>query len=342
MDELLSVEDLHTSFFTRRGVVPAVDGVSFTIRKGEIVGLVGESGSGKSVTAMSVMRLVPPPGRITGGRIMFQGRDLLTLSKNEMRRVRGAHIGVVLQDPMASLNPVLRVGEQVVELYKYHKDRAPGIEGARAVVEQLSRVRIPAPGLRVREFPFAFSGGMRQRVSMAMATACRPELIIADEPTTALDVTIQVQMLQLLLDLRAELGVSVLFITHDLGIVAEICDAVAVMYAGRIVEYGDVYSIFKAPQHPYTRALIQSLPRIGQRTGRLPAIEGQPPSIENLPAGCSFRPRCPAAIDICAEQAPDITATDAMKGRGYVRCWVAAGHPGTPNRQEEAAAQRPG
>jgi len=336
LDDLLQVDDLRTCFFTRRGVVPAVDGVSFTIRRGEIVGLVGESGSGKTVTAMSVMRLVPPPGRIVGGRIIFQGRNLLTLSKSEMRQVRGAHIGVVLQDPMASLNPVLKVGEQIVELYKYHKERAPAVEPARAVIEQLERVRIPAPGLRVRDFPFAFSGGMRQRVSMAMATACRPELIIADEPTTALDVTIQVQILQLLLDLRAELGVSVLFITHDLGIVAEICDAVAVMYAGKIVEYGDVHSIFKRPRHPYTRALIQSLPRIGERNVRLPAIEGQPPSMEDLPSGCSFHPRCPDAIDRCRERYPDLTPTDAMAGRGYVRCWVAAGHEGIPLRQVDA------
>ena len=334
---LLRVEDLHTSFFTRRGEVRAVDGVSFTIQKGEILGLVGESGSGKSVTAMSIMRLVAPPGEVVGGRLLFQGRDLLALSSREMREVRGAQIGMVLQDPMASLNPVLRVGEQVVELYKYHKDkRPPSVTAARAVIEQLAKVRIPAAPLRARDFPFQFSGGMRQRVSMAMATACRPELIIADEPTTALDVTIQVQILQLLLDLRAELGVSVLFITHDLGIVAEICDAVAVMYAGKIVEYGDVFSIFKTPRHPYTRALLRALPRIGERTGRLPAIDGQPPSLEDLPAGCSFAPRCPYAIERCLEAYPDVTPTDAMNGRGYVRCWVQPDADNAPLQVTEA------
>jgi oligopeptide/dipeptide ABC transporter ATP-binding protein len=323
--ELLRVEHLTTAFPTRRGPVRVVDDVSFAIRRGEIVGLVGESGSGKSMTALSIMQLVPRPGRVVGGRVTFRGQNLVALSEHEMQRVRGAHIGLVMQDPMTSLNPVLRVGDQVAELYQAHADRRPeGVTAVQAVVDQLSRVRIPAPRLRVRDFPFAFSGGMRQRVSIAMATACRPDLIIADEPTTALDVTIQVQILQLLLDLRDELGIGVLFITHDLGIVAEICDAVAVMYAGRIVEYGDIETIFKHPRHPYTRALLGSLPRVGVRLNRLPAIEGQPPSMSALPPGCRFAPRCPLAQDRCRTDEPSPEPTGALGGRGFVRCWVAA------------------
>jgi oligopeptide/dipeptide ABC transporter ATP-binding protein len=323
-EELLRVEELRTAFFTRRGVVPAVDGIDLTIHRGEILGLVGESGSGKSVTAMSILRLVSPPGRVIGGRVIFRGTDLLQLSDAEMRRVRGAHIGMVFQDPMTSLNPVLRVGEQVLELYKYHPDRAPAVVSAQTVVDALARVRIPDPAQRARDFPLSFSGGMRQRVGVAMATACGPELVIADEPTTALDVTIQTQILQLLLDLRSELGVGVLFITHDLGIVAEICDTVAVMYAGKVVECSDVRSIFKRPRHPYTRALIRSLPRLGERTHRLATIEGQPPSLEDLPSGCSFWPRCPDAVSLCKERFPEVTPI-GENDTGYVRCWVQAG-----------------
>ncbi|MDA1003386.1 MAG: ABC transporter ATP-binding protein [Chloroflexi bacterium] len=323
-DTILSVRNLRTYFYTRDGVVPAVDDVSFDIRRGEIVGLVGESGSGKSVTARSIMRLVPVPGRIVSGEMIFQGRDLVGVSEGEMRQLRGAHIGMVLQEPMASLNPVLTIGDQVGELFAYHPDRAPDGSRDDAVAEILQRVRIPDAVRRMTEFPLSFSGGMRQRVCIAIATACRPELVIADEPTTALDVTIQAQVLDLLLALRAELGVSVLFITHDLGVVAEICDSVAVMYAGKIVEYNDVESIFARPQHPYTKALLASLPRLGERLAHLPSIEGQPPDLGDLPPGCSFSPRCPAAIDRCREQAPDATAIPGASGSGHVRCFVAA------------------
>ncbi|MEX2229994.1 MAG: ABC transporter ATP-binding protein [Dehalococcoidia bacterium] len=320
-DELLIVRNLRTHFFTRDGAVPAVDDISFSIARGEVLGIVGESGSGKSVTARSIMRLVPLPGRIVSGEVWFKGQNLVDLTESEMQHIRGAQIGMVLQEPMTSLNPVLTIGDQVGELYRHHPDRAPrGRSIRQAVLDILARVRIPDAARRVAEYPLHFSGGMRQRVSIAMATACRPDLVIADEPTTALDVTIQAQVLELLLELRDEFGVSVLFITHDLGVVAKICDSVAVMYAGRIVEYADVESIFERPRHPYTRALLRSLPQLGKRLPRLPSIEGQPPDLGALPRGCAFAPRCPSAIDRCREAEPEPTAI----GAAYVRCFVAA------------------
>jgi len=341
-DVILSVRNLRTHFFTRDGVVPAVDDVSFDIHRGEVVGLVGESGSGKSVTARSIMRLVPVPGRIVAGQIIFHGRDLVPIGEGEMRQIRGARIGMVLQEPMTSLNPVLTIGDQVGELYAYHPDRAPDVPRRTAVTEILQRVRIPDAARRLADFPLSFSGGMRQRVCIAMATACQPDLVIADEPTTALDVTIQAQVLDLLLALRSELGVSVLFITHDLGVVAEICDSVAVMYAGKIVEYNDVQSIFARPQHPYTQALLASLPRLGERLDHLPSIEGQPPDLGSLPGGCSFWPRCPVAVDRCRAEAPAATPIPSARGAdGHVRCFVAAdmldrtAHAGT-SRSEAA------
>lgn len=321
---LLSVEDLSTYFFTRDGVVAAVDGVSFEIHRGEILGLVGESGSGKSVTARSIMGLVPPPGRTVDGSVQFHGRDILNSSRGEMRAIRGAQISMVMQEPMTSLNPVLTIGTQVSEMYQYHPERTPPETTVReAVIAMLERVQIPDAERRLTEYPMTFSGGMRQRVGIAMAAACRPDLVIADEPTTALDVTIQAQVLALLRGMRDEFGVALLLITHDLGIVAEMCDSVAVMYAGKIVEFGDVYSIFEQPQHPYTKALLESIPRLGARLNRLPSIEGQPPDLAALPGGCSFHPRCPVAIDICREREPEATPTGGTQARNYVRCWVA-------------------
>lgn len=320
-EDVLSVRNLRTYFYTRDGVVPAVDDVSFRLRRGEILGLVGESGSGKSVTARSVMRLVPVPGRTVSGEVIFNGQNLLELSESAMQRIRGAQIGMVLQEPMTSLNPVLTIGTQVEEMWTYHPERAPAGSLRDAVVNLLTRVQIPDALRRLRDFPMHFSGGMRQRVSIAMAVACRPDLVIADEPTTALDVTTQAQVLDLLLDLRTELGVSVLFITHDLGVVAQLCDWVAVMYAGKIVEYTDVETLFAHPRHPYTQALLNSLPRIGERLRKLPTITGQPPDLGRLPAGCAFASRCPVAIDRCTQEVPEPTP---LPGGGHVRCWVAA------------------
>jgi oligopeptide/dipeptide ABC transporter ATP-binding protein len=319
-DDVLRVEHLRTYFFTRDGVVPAVDDVSFRIRRGEILGLVGESGSGKSITARSVMRLVPSPGRTISGEVWFRGQDLLDMPERDMRHIRGAGIGMVLQEPMTSLNPVLRIGDQVGEMFIHHPERAPKSSVLDAVKDILAKVRIPDPARRVTEFPMHFSGGMRQRVSIAIAMACTPDLVIADEPTTALDVTTQAQVLGLLLELRRELGVGVLFITHDLGVVAETCDFVAVMYAGKIVEYNDVESIFANPRHPYTKALLRSLPRLGERLDQLPTIEGQPPDLGDLPQGCAFAPRCPAALERCGVEAPQLVP---MGERGQVSCWVA-------------------
>lgn len=319
---LLSVEGLRTSFFTADGEVPAVEGVDFVLRRGEILGVVGESGSGKSVTARSIMRLVPSPGRIVDGNIWFKGRDLAKVSNSEMRRIRGAEISLILQEPMTSLNPVLNIGDQVSELYRHHPEKAPSDRGLMDLAaEMLHRVRIPDAARRLAEFPMHFSGGMRQRVSIAMAAACRPDLIIADEPTTALDVTIQAQVLDLLLDLRREYGAGILFITHDLGVVAQICDSVAVMYGGRIVEYGSVEGIFEHPQHPYTRALLGSLPRLERRGQPLIPIPGQPPDLLHLPPGCAFAPRCEFANDRCRSEVPP--PVPLREGVGYTRCWAA-------------------
>ena len=319
-DDVLRVEHMRTYFFTRDGVVPAVDDVSFRIRRGEILGLVGESGSGKSVTARSVMRLVPPPGRTVSGSIQFRGLDLLEIRESDMRPIRGAGIGMVLQEPMTSLNPVLTIGDQVGEMFTHHPERAPDTSLIDSITNILAKVRIPDAARRVAEYPMNFSGGMRQRVSIAMATACSPDLVIADEPTTALDVTTQAQVLGLLLELRRDLGVGVLFITHDLGVVAEICDSVAVMYAGKIVEYNDVESIFADPRHPYTKALLRSLPRLGERMEALPTIEGQPPDLGDLPQGCSFAPRCPVAIERCDVETPQLVT---FEDGGQTACWVA-------------------
>jgi peptide/nickel transport system ATP-binding protein len=298
MEPLLKVENLRTVF----GPVAAVNDVSFEIRKGETLGLVGESGSGKSVTAFSIIRLVQEPGRIAGGAIQFQGRDLLSFSEEEMREVRGAGIGFVFQEPMAALNPVMKVGAHIAEALTVHGLASRSDARSRAI-ELLRAVKIVDPEKRVDDYPHQLSGGMRQRVMMAIAIACRPPLVIADEPTTALDVTVQAQILELLRDMKREFDLSLLLITHDLGVIAETADRVAVMYAGRIVEQGPVREIFRNPKHPYTRGLLASIP--GDRAGgRLRAIEGTVPSLASLPRGCSFTPRCAERMAICDEAFP--------------------------------------
>ncbi len=318
---MLVVEDLRTYFFTRRGITKAVDGVSFTLHAGETLALVGESGSGKSVTCLSLVRLVPEPaGRIVGGRVLFEGEDLLEKSPAEMRRVRGKQIAMVLQDPMTSLNPALTIGTQVGEVVRLHQ----GLRGTpmrERVLEALSRLRISAADTRLRHYPHQFSGGMRQRVSSAIALSCAPRLLIADEPTTSLDVTIQAQYLELLKEVQASTGVAVILVTHDFGIVAANADRVAVMYAGKIVEMGSTLQVFNNPGHPYTQALLRCLPDVELKRQRLVEIEGQPPDLARLPPGCPFVPRCPKRQSICEEAYPPAVPVE----NGHVaRCWVAS------------------
>jgi oligopeptide/dipeptide ABC transporter ATP-binding protein len=305
---LLTIDDLHISFATRTSDVRAVDGVDLEIFPGEVLGLVGESGSGKSVTARSIMRLVPmPPGKHVSGRILFHGEDLTTLPEREMETLRGSRIAMIFQDPMTFLNPLFTAGEQVSEAIRRHQklDRA----AARAETIRLFReVGIPSPELRYTAYPHQLSGGLRQRVMIAMALSSRPELLIADEPTTALDVTIQAQILALLRDLQAEYGMSILLITHDLGVVAEMCDRAAVMYAGRIVEQAPIETLFDDPEHPYTLGLMNAMPRPDLPHVAPQAIEGSPPDMAHPPAGCPFHPRCPYREDICAEQVPPMRA----------------------------------
>jgi oligopeptide transport system ATP-binding protein len=304
---LLEVRDLHTEFRTGAGVVRAVDGVSYSVDPGETVAVVGESGSGKSVGALSILRLIPdPPGRIVGGEVMFNGRDLMKLSDADMREVRGGEIGMVFQEPMTSLNPVLTIGRQITEMVEQHRGVDRAAAQARAI-ELLGLVGIADPQRRLRQYPHQLSGGMRQRIMIAIAVACEPKLIIADEPTTALDVTIQAQILELMQRLTRRLGVALIVITHNLGIVARYAHRVNVMYAGRIVESGSAAAIYHAPRHPYTIALLKSVPRLDRpRQSRLDPIEGQPPDLTRLGRGCSFRPRCRYAIDKCAEAAPPL------------------------------------
>jgi oligopeptide/dipeptide ABC transporter ATP-binding protein len=302
-EPLLRVEHLTTVFDLPEGPVPAVDDVSFEIGAGETLGLVGESGSGKSVTALSLMRLVQPPGRIAGGRVLFKGRDLLPLADAQMRQIRGADIALIFQEPMTALNPVFTVGDQIAETLVVH-GRARRAEAMRQAVALMDRVRIPNAGARVHDYPHQMSGGMRQRVLIATALACRPSLVIADEPTTALDVTIQGEILDLLREMKAELGLSLLLITHDLGVVAETADRVAVMYAGRIVEQAPVRAIFHEPTHPYTRGLLASIP--GGLPGQpLRAIDGTVPLLGQLPQGCAFSPRCPDRFEPCTRERPE-------------------------------------
>lgn len=304
---LLEIKDLQTQFFTSAGTVKAVDGVSYTVEEGETVAVVGESGSGKSVTAMSLMRLIPwPPGKIVGGSIMFDGQDLLSLSEDEMRQIRGRDIGMIFQEPMTSLNPVLTIGLQLTEPMLAHTDMSEEAAMAKAV-KILGMVGISEPERRLAQYPHHLSGGMRQRVVIAMALACDPKLIIADEPTTALDVTIQAQILELMKNLTRDLGVAMIIITHNLGVVARYADRVNVMYAGRIIESGTAQEIYHNPRHPYTLALLKSIPRMDrQRTDKLDPVDGQPPDLTKLDAGCSFRPRCRFATDQCAKSFPPL------------------------------------
>jgi oligopeptide/dipeptide ABC transporter ATP-binding protein len=316
---LLVVEDLRTHFFTRRGITRAVDGVSFTLHAGETLALVGESGSGKSVTCLSLVRLVPEPaGRIVGGRVVFEGEDLLTKTPAQMRRVRGKHIAMVLQDPMTSLNPALTIGMQIGEVLRLHQGlRGPTLR--QRALEALSRLRIPAAGTRLRHYQHQLSGGMRQRVSSAIAVSCAPRLLIADEPTTALDVTIQAQYLELLKELQAATGVAIILVTHDFGIVAANADRVAVMYAGKIVEMGSTLQVFNAPAHPYTQALLRCLPDVELQRQRLVEIGGQPPDLAQLPPGCPFAPRCPKRQAICQETYPPSVTVDSGHA---ANCWM--------------------
>ena len=304
-DTVLEVRDLHTHFFLRRGVVKAVDGVSFSLKRGEVLGLVGESGCGKSLTALSVMRLLPKGGaRTIKGEVLLDGENILERSPEEMREIRGRRISMVLQDPQTSLNPVFTVGDQLREAIQRRRKGASLPEIMKEAVAALRRVEIAAPEQRIGQYPHQMSGGMKQRVVGAIAISGEPEVLIADEPTTALDVTIQLQYLKLLKRLQAETGMAILFITHDFGVIGRMCDRVAVMYAGRIVECGPLKQIFEAPQHPYTRALIASVPKMSGAAGRLTTIEGQPPSLMDLPAGCRFASRCALVEQRCLDAYP--------------------------------------
>jgi oligopeptide/dipeptide ABC transporter ATP-binding protein len=319
-EPLLEVRDLQTHIATRRGVVRAVNGVSFSVRAGETLGIVGESGSGKSITCLSVLRLLPQPGaRIVGGQVWFEGADLLRKSEREMRALRGSRIAMILQDPLASLNPALAVGEQIAEPLRQHL----GLRGAplrQRVVDLLAQVRIGDPARRLGNYPHQLSGGMRQRIAGAIAISCSPRLLIADEPTTALDVTVQAQYLRLLKEIQQATGLGMIFVTHDLGIVAKLCHRVAVMYGGRIVESGTVRDIFDRPRHPYTIGLLNCLPQPGRSVDVLTTIPGQSPDLANLPTGCSFHPRCPLARGECVAAAPALEP--AAEGHA-VACWRA-------------------
>ena len=326
MDEkVLDVKGLRTVFFTNSGLFKAVDDVSFSVRRGETLAIVGESGCGKSVTALSIMRLVPnPPGKIVGGSVMLEGTDLLGLDESEMRAIRGDRISMIFQEPMTSLNPVMRIGDQITEAVRLHRAMSHK-EAWNQAVEMLRLVRIPVPERRALEYPHQLSGGMRQRAMIAMALACRPALLIADEPTTALDVTIQAQILALILDLQKELGMGLVLITHDLGVVAQTAQRVIVMYAGKKVEEADVETLFAHPLHPYTRGLMASIPTVPtpgvKASARLVEIPGMVPSLTNLPKGCAFAPRCELAIQRCREEYPPLQAwgTDHLAA-----CWRAA------------------
>jgi oligopeptide/dipeptide ABC transporter ATP-binding protein len=334
-DVLLSVERLTTVFDLAPGPVPAVDDISFEIRQGETLGLVGESGSGKSVTAFSIMRLVQPPGRVRSGRIWFRGRDLLQLTEREMCDVRGADISLIFQEPMTALNPVFTIGDQLREALLVHR-KATRRDAERRAIELLEAVRIPAAASRVDDYPHQLSGGMRQRVLIAMAIACRPALVIADEPTTALDVTIQAQILDLLREMKSAFNLSLLLITHDLGVIAETADHVAVMYAGRIVEFGPVREIFREPKHPYTRGLLASLPT-GKPGTRLSAIEGTVPILGALPPGCAFNPRCPDRFERCTTAPPP--DYDVGPGR-TAKCYLHDSRAASPESRAPSDAPR--
>ena len=337
MSDLLSVSDLRTHFYTDDGVVKAVEGVSFDVRRGETLGIVGESGCGKSVTALSIMRLIPdPPGRIVTGRITFEDRDLMQISKNEMRHIRGNKISMIFQEPMTSLNPVFSIGFQIAEALKLHQGLSKKDAFDKAV-EMLKIVGISSPERRIKEYPHQMSGGMRQRIMIAMALSCNPGVLIADEPTTALDVTIQAQILDLMDTLKEEFGAAIILITHDLGVIAEMAQNVIVMYTGKIVESGDVNTIFEDPLHPYTRGLLGSIPseEIIINKQKLNEIPGIVPSLTELPPGCPFHPRCKEAMEICMQEPPWLF--EPQEGHG-VACWLyppERDHPEHPNRSQQ-------
>lgn len=319
-DELLSIKNLKTHFFTDKGVVPAVDGVDIIVSRGKVIGLVGESGCGKSITALSILRLVEtPPGRIVEGEINFDGRNILDLTKQEMCKLRGNEISMIFQEPMTSLNPVITIGKQVAEAIKLHQN-VNAKEAKKVVLEMLDMVGIPEPERRYNSYPHQLSGGLRQRVMIAMALCCRPKLLIADEPTTALDVTIEAQILNLMKELQKQINTSIIMITHNLGVVAEICDDVYVMYAGKIVESAGVFELFEKPLHPYTNGLMNSIPKINssKEETRLYSIKGMVPNLLYLPGGCRFSPRCEEAMDICREKEPELYEAGSNH---FVRCF---------------------
>ncbi|MBU8687780.1 ABC transporter ATP-binding protein [Priestia megaterium] len=319
MEKMIQIKNLHVQFSTYGGRVQAVRGVSFDLHKGETLAIVGESGCGKSVTSQSIMRLIPtPPGRITSGSILFKGQDLTKLSEKKMRDIRGADISMIFQDPMTALNPTLRVGEQIAENIMQHENISKEKAKEKAF-EMLELVGIPNPRERLKQYPHEFSGGMRQRIVIAMALVCNPEVLIADEPTTALDVTIQAQILELFKDIQQKTDVSIVLITHDLGVVAQVADRVAVMYAGKIVEIGTRRDIFYTPQHPYTKGLLRSVPRLDLYESELVPIAGSPPDLFAPPSGCSFAPRCPYVMEVCDRMYP---ASTKLKESHQVHCWL--------------------
>ena len=334
-ETLLSVRNLKTYFYTDEGVVKAVDGLNYELHQGETLGIVGESGCGKSVHALSVMRLIPtPPGKVVEGEILFQGTNLLKLPEDEMRRIRGNRIAMIFQEPMTSLNPVLTIGEQIAEAVMLHQRLSKKDAWDRAV-EMLEKVKIPLARERVRDYPHQFSGGMRQRVMIAMALSCNPSILMADEPTTALDVTIQAQILDLMRELQKEFNMAIVLITHNLGVVAEMADNVVVMYAGRPVEHASVHDTFRDPRHPYTWGLLHSIPKLYERKERLIPIEGQPPSLIDLPPGCTFAPRCPFAMEVCVKaDPPEYPVTDDH----YARCYLHSEHATEEEKKVAVAA----
>jgi oligopeptide/dipeptide ABC transporter ATP-binding protein len=320
---VLEIRDLKTYFFTYEGVAKAVDGVTYQLAKGEPLGVVGESGCGKSVTALSILRLIPiPPGKIVGGEILFKGKNLIDLSEEEMRKIRGNRISMIFQEPMTSLNPVFTIGNQIQETIKLHQGLSKR-ESLEKAIEMLRLVNIPSPERCVNQYPHELSGGMRQRAMIAMSLACNPEILIADEPTTALDVTIQAQILDLLNKLKEELGMAIILITHNLGVIAETVNRVLVMYAGKIVEEAKTKTLFENPQHPYTRGLLKSIPRLGDKVRhgkvRLSEIPGVVPSLYEIPSGCKFSTRCPSVMDICKEKEPELKEIE--KGH-FSSCWL--------------------
>ncbi|KGP92271.1 peptide ABC transporter ATP-binding protein [Pontibacillus chungwhensis BH030062] len=314
-EPILSINQLYTSFRVDGETIPAVEGIDLSLYPGEIVGLVGESGSGKSVTSLSVMQLLDEtPGEVTGGEVLFQGQDLLKFTDRQKRKVRGNDISMIFQEPMTSLNPVLKIGKQLVEAIREHQ-RISQTDARKHAIHMLNQVGIPRSEAIMNEYPHQLSGGMRQRVMIAMAMSCDPKVLIADEPTTALDVTIQAQILDVMRNMRDQHNTSILFITHDLGVIAEMCDRVAVMYSGRIVEQGSVYEIFENPKHPYTKGLLGSIPKLGAKEDRLDSIQGQVPTVEDRPKGCKFANRCPFVMDHCWEEEPPLFD-------GKNRCWL--------------------